>query len=221
MDSKFGARDYSRDSQFGDDSSDWRKDSTDSQTESDVSAMLGDDAPRHTLSVIGETLVFKGELIAEEDLLIQGRIEGSVKHNSTNLTVGPHGNVEADIEAKSVIVQGTVRGDIRSDTSVAVEPSARVHGNIYSPAIGLKEGAKFKGKIDMDFDPKAPRSAPETTAEPETSETSDAKSDSKGRSKTGKAKSGDGSSSKKDASSSKGDEPVSDESVNELLEGGS
>ena len=98
----------------------------------------------------------KGELTAEEDLLIQGRFEGSVKHNARNLTVGAHGDVEADIDGKSVVVQGTVQGDIRGKESVIIEPSARVKGNVYAASIGLKEGAKFKGRIDSYVDSSAP-----------------------------------------------------------------
>jgi hypothetical protein len=61
-----------------------------------------------------------------------------------------------------VIVQGGVQGDIRGVEAVTIEPSARVNGNIYAPRIGLKEGAKFKGSIDMD--PDAPAKAAEKAA---------------------------------------------------------
>jgi cytoskeletal protein CcmA (bactofilin family) len=103
------------------------------------------------LSVIGPSLVFKGKLTAEEDLLIQGRVEGSIDHNATNLTIGVHGKVNGDIRAKTVIIQGEVQGDVRASDTVIVEASARVHGNLFAPRVGLEDGAKFKGKIDMDL----------------------------------------------------------------------
>lgn len=106
---------------------------------------------RH-LSVLGRSLVFKGELSAEEDLLIQGRVEGTIKHNATSLTVGANGDVRANITGRRVIIQGKVHGDVLATESVAVEASARMRGKIVAPRVGIKEGAKFKGSIDMDAD---------------------------------------------------------------------
>jgi cytoskeletal protein CcmA (bactofilin family) len=118
--------------------------------------ILNQGAPdTRNLSVIGQTLKFKGDLVAEEDLLIQGSVKGTINHRSKNLTIGAHGNVTANIMAQNVIVQGKIQGEIRATESVIVEPSARVTGDIYAPRVGLKEGAKFKGSIDMDADPKA------------------------------------------------------------------
>lgn len=103
-----------------------------------------------TLSVVGRTLVFKGELSAEEDLLIQGSVQGSITHTGNNLTIGAHSSVKADIRGRKLIVQGEVQGDMWASESVTVEASARVTGNIIAPRVGIKEGAKFKGSIDMD-----------------------------------------------------------------------
>lgn len=100
-------------------------------------------------SVLGPTLYFKGDLSAEEDLLIQGRVEGSVSHTQ-RLTVGPQGTVKADIRAQTIVVEGTVDGDLRADTSVVVKDSAKVRGNIFAPSVSILEGASFSGNIDMD-----------------------------------------------------------------------
>jgi cytoskeletal protein CcmA (bactofilin family) len=102
------------------------------------------------LSVIGPTLVFRGMLAAEEDLLVQGRLEGSIKHSGSNLTIGANGEVKADIFARKVIIQGGVYGVVRASDAIIVEASARVHGNLFAPRISLKEGCRFKGSIDMD-----------------------------------------------------------------------
>jgi cytoskeletal protein CcmA (bactofilin family) len=104
----------------------------------------------HALSVIGPSLVFKGKLAAQEDLLIQGRVEGSINHGGTNLTIGAHGEVKADIVARKVIIQGAVQGDIRASDAIVVEASARVQGNLFAPRIALKDGAKFQGTVDME-----------------------------------------------------------------------
>jgi cytoskeletal protein CcmA (bactofilin family) len=100
-------------------------------------------------SILGPTLYFKGDLSAEEDLLIQGRVEGSVTHTQ-RLTVGAQGTVKANIRAQQIIVEGTVEGDLHAEKSVFVKESAKVNGNIFAPTVSIVEGAKFSGSIDMD-----------------------------------------------------------------------
>src|SRR5258708_7992827 len=100
-------------------------------------------------SIRGRRMYFKGDLTAEEDLLIQGRVEGSITHTQ-RLTVGPQGTVKANIKAQLIIVEGTVDGDLQAEKSVFVKETAKVHGNIYSPTVSITEGANFSGSIDMD-----------------------------------------------------------------------
>src|SRR6188768_1959614 len=107
------------------------------------------DRNRRELSVLGQSLVFKGELEAEEDLMVDGRVEGSITHRAQHLTIGPHGDVRADINANRVLVQGRVTGNIRATEAIVIEPSAHVTGNLFAPRIGLKEGAEFDGRIQM------------------------------------------------------------------------
>jgi cytoskeletal protein CcmA (bactofilin family) len=102
---------------------------------------------KHT-SVLGPTLSFKGELKAEEDLLIRGRVEGSIEHTS-NLTIGEDGKVKADIKAAFIAVEGKVEGDLKGTKSVVIKDTADIKGNIYSPTVSLHEGSTFNGKIDM------------------------------------------------------------------------
>src|ERR1700729_1973430 len=99
-------------------------------------------------SILGPTLYFKGDLSAEEDLLIQGRVEGSITHTQ-RLTGGPQGTGKANIHAQTIIVEGTVDGDLQAEKSVMVKESAKVCGNIFSPTVSILEGAAFSGNIDM------------------------------------------------------------------------
>jgi cytoskeletal protein CcmA (bactofilin family) len=101
------------------------------------------------VSVIGPTLVFKGELSADEDLVIEGNIEGTIAHHKKHLTIGSQGRVKADIHASSVIVEGLLIGDIHSEGVVSLAKGADVFGNIYCARIVMEDGARFKGKIDM------------------------------------------------------------------------
>jgi cytoskeletal protein CcmA (bactofilin family) len=104
---------------------------------------------RRELSVLGKTVVFKGEFEAQEDLLIDGRVEGKITHRAEHLTIGPHGEVKADIMAQRVLVQGRVVGNIHATDTIVIEPSAHVAGNLFAPRVGLKEGAEFDGRIQM------------------------------------------------------------------------
>ncbi|MGA8206302.1 MAG: polymer-forming cytoskeletal protein [Woeseiaceae bacterium] len=128
---------------------------------------LGESPPvrPRNVSVIGPTLIFKGELSADEDLVIEGQIEGTIAHHEKNLTVGKQGRVKADIHAKSVMVLGTLIGDVHSDGTVSLAKGANVVGDIYCSRIVMEDGARFKGKIDMGEAPKA-AVAPKESATP-------------------------------------------------------
>lgn len=104
---------------------------------------------RRELSVLGKSVVFKGEFEADEDLLIDGRVEGKITHRAEHLTIGANGNVKADIMARCVLVQGRVVGNIHATDTIVIEPSAHVAGNLFAPRVGLKEGAEFDGRIQM------------------------------------------------------------------------
>jgi cytoskeletal protein CcmA (bactofilin family) len=106
-----------------------------------------------SVSVIGPTLVFKGELSADEDLVIQGTIEGTIAHHKKNLTVGREGRVRADINAASVVIEGHVDGDIHGDDFVELAKSAVVTGNIFCGRIKMADGARFNGSIEMGSQP--------------------------------------------------------------------
>ena len=153
--------------------------------------------PEKGSSVLGPTLKFKGELRADEDLLIRGKIEGSIKHSS-NLKIGKEGNIKAEVSAEYIEVHGEVDGNLTGSKSVVVRDSANVAGNIYSPTVSLHEGAKFNGSIDMSGDAKPSAKSPEKKAEPaeakaEASEKPDASSDDKPakKSKSGRKTSAD------------------------------
>ena len=125
-----------------------------------------DSARNRKSSVLGPTLKFKGELTADEDLLIQGRVEGSIKHTSS-LTIGEGGHVKADVAAEYIAVEGRVEGDLKSSQSITIRETAKIDGNIASPTVSLLEGANFNGKIDMSGEAKAqPANEPAAKTEP-------------------------------------------------------
>jgi cytoskeletal protein CcmA (bactofilin family) len=124
-----------------------------------------DVAPQNRPSVLGKTLVFKGELWADEDLVLQGRVEGSI-HHEQNLTVGPDGVVIGDVRARTILIEGTVEGDLHGSASVVVAATAKVRGNIVAPRIGIMEGATFNGAVDMSRAPEAVAPQPQRAPQP-------------------------------------------------------
>jgi cytoskeletal protein CcmA (bactofilin family) len=106
------------------------------------------DTSKDRTSILGPSIQFKGELSADEDLIIHGNIEGAITHTQ-RLTIGREGKVHASVEAQMVIVEGTVDGNVRASKSVAVRENAQLTGNISAPSVTIQEGAKFTGHVDM------------------------------------------------------------------------
>jgi cytoskeletal protein CcmA (bactofilin family) len=101
------------------------------------------------MSVFGPTLKFKGELKAQEDLKIEGRIEGTILHQQ-RVVVGAKGEVVATVTAASIDVDGRVQGDMHAKKSIKVSQSAIVRGNIRAPSVSIIEGANFNGSVTME-----------------------------------------------------------------------
>jgi cytoskeletal protein CcmA (bactofilin family) len=104
------------------------------------------EAPR--ASVLGPTLRFRGELSAQEDLVIQGSVEGSITHTQS-LTIGTDGSMKGDIRARTIIIDGKVEGDLYATESVSIRATAKVKGNVFAPRVGITEGAFFQGQVEM------------------------------------------------------------------------
>ena len=101
------------------------------------------------MSVFGPTLRFKGELKAQEDIKIEGRIEGSI-HHQQKVVVGQKGEVVATVNAAQIDVDGKVQGDMSAKKSVKVSQTAVVRGNIRAPSVSITEGANFNGGVTME-----------------------------------------------------------------------
>jgi cytoskeletal protein CcmA (bactofilin family) len=99
-------------------------------------------------SVLGPTLKFRGELSAQEDLIVQGSVEGSITHTQS-LTVGTDGTMKGDIRARVIVIDGKVEGDLYATESVSIRATAKVKGNVFAPRVGITEGAFFQGQVEM------------------------------------------------------------------------
>src|SRR5271166_1182577 len=112
------------------------------------------------VATIGKSVVVKGELSGNEDLVIDGDVEGSITLRGQTLTVGPNGRVRANIEARNVILYGRVDGDIHATDRVELRKSASLSGNISTARISIEDGAFFKGGIDIQKAEPAPKIEP-------------------------------------------------------------
>lgn len=130
-----------------------------------------------TPTTIGRTVTMEGTLTAQEDILLEGRFNGEVLLMENALVVGQTGDIRADIKAKNVTIQGKANGDIKASDQVEISASGSMRGDILSPRVILHDGAKFKGRIDMEPEgleagaksakgPGAPKSADKATTSP-------------------------------------------------------
>jgi cytoskeletal protein CcmA (bactofilin family) len=120
-------------------------------------------ATARSTAMIGPSITIKGEVTGDEDLLIQGKVEGSINLNDYEVSVGQSGKVSADIRAKTIKIEGEVNGDITGNENVVISKSGNVRGNIVAPRVTLEDGAVFKGSIDMDPGDSASAKAPLTS----------------------------------------------------------
>src|SRR5213594_4724333 len=91
---------------------------------------------------IGPSIFIKGELQGDEDLTIEGRVEGKIELKDHNLTIGPNGKIKADVYAKSIVITGEVLGNAYASERVEITNSGVLKGDIVSPRIVIADGAQ-------------------------------------------------------------------------------
>jgi cytoskeletal protein CcmA (bactofilin family) len=115
----------------------------------DAMRPLGATADRATAR-LGASLHVKGEISGNEDLLIDGSVEGLVQLDERKLTVGATAKVTADIIAREVVVYGTVKGNLRAKDRIEIKKDGSVNGDLTTARIMIEDGAYFKGSIEID-----------------------------------------------------------------------
>jgi len=127
------------------------------------------EAPRRTdRATIGPSIFIKGDLSGDEDLVIQGRVEGKVDLKQNNVTVGKDGKVRADVFGRVVTIEGEVDGNVFAREQAILRQSGAIRGNITAPRVILEDGSRFKGSIDMEPPREAGSApAPARTVEPQ------------------------------------------------------
>ena len=98
---------------------------------------------------IGKSVIIKGELSGSEDLFLDGRVHGTIELAGHNLTIGPNGQVQANVSAKGVFLQGRLEGDVQASDRVELRGTAVMHGDIVAQRIAIEDGAYLKGKVEI------------------------------------------------------------------------
>jgi cytoskeletal protein CcmA (bactofilin family) len=98
---------------------------------------------------IGKTVVIRGEVKGSEDLIVDGRVEGTVSLSESRLTIGSSANVAADLSAKEILVLGQVQGNIEASGRVELRAGCQVVGDIRALRLSVEDNAVFRGKVDL------------------------------------------------------------------------
>jgi cytoskeletal protein CcmA (bactofilin family) len=111
-------------------------------------------------TVIGSRAKLVGDVSGDEDILVNGRVEGKIRVDR-KVVVSTGAEVEGDVQAKSVIIGGRIRGQVMASERAELLPTGRVQGNVHAPRIVMAEGAQIQGRVVMPNDAaKRPLSAP-------------------------------------------------------------
>lgn len=127
--------------------------SEDSKDKINSSKTLAGADKKHKLrllgSSIGKALYIKGDVVAKEDMLIDGRVEGSIALESNKLEIGANGRIISNAFARVVIINGELKGDVYATEQVILSKSGKILGNIFAPDVIIEDGAFLRGSIDM------------------------------------------------------------------------
>ena len=107
------------------------------------------ETPTRGTAVIGKSVTIKGQIFSQEDLTIDGEVEGSVELKEHRLTVGPNGKLQAGVKAREIVVLGIINGNVEAADKIDIRKDARLVGDIKTTRIVIEDGAYFKGSIDI------------------------------------------------------------------------
>lgn len=105
--------------------------------------------PGEAAAVIGKSVQIRGEVKGNEDLLVEGLVEGTISLNDNRLTVGANARVQANVSARDVIVQGTLQGDAHATGRVELRAGSHMTGDIHAARLSIEENAIFSGKVEL------------------------------------------------------------------------
>ncbi|HLY42120.1 MAG TPA: polymer-forming cytoskeletal protein [Terracidiphilus sp.] len=136
--------------------------------------MQGPAEKQNPESMIGKTIVVKGEIIASAPLYVYGRIEGSINAPEQRVTIAKEGKVKASVSAREIVVMGDARGKLDGSSRVEIRSDGSLTGDLVTERISIEEGAILKGTIHVrtpkEADRVEARKEPEAAREPQEAE---------------------------------------------------
>lgn len=114
-----------------------------------IEQVVRSSAPNSDQATIGKGLVLSGEITGTESLFIDGKVEGSINLPGNRVTVGRNGKVNANIDAREIVVMGNVRGNVSASDRVDIRAEGALTGDVAAARISIEDGAYFKGGIDI------------------------------------------------------------------------
>jgi len=98
---------------------------------------------------VGASILIKGTIISHADIYLNGEVEGRVEATNSTVTVGPNAKVIANLDAKKVVISGSVNGNINASEAIELQKTSTLTGNLTTARIKIEDGAYFKGTVDV------------------------------------------------------------------------
>jgi cytoskeletal protein CcmA (bactofilin family) len=105
--------------------------------------------PGDVSAVIGKSVQIKGELQGNEDLLIDGQVDGTITLHESRLTIGPNARVKANVTARDIVVMGMLQGDLHASGRIELRAGSQVVGDLRAGRLSVEENASYSGKVDL------------------------------------------------------------------------
>ena len=111
-------------------------------------------AERRVVAWIGKSVRIEGKVVSEEDLTIDGHVEGSIELGNHSLSIGPSAAIRADLFAKNITISGAVKGNVRALERIDLQATGSIEGDVTSPRLKMADGAVIAGKVDVGGNPR-------------------------------------------------------------------
>lgn len=105
--------------------------------------------PGDAMAVIGKSVQIRGEVKGNEDLVVEGLIEGTITLSESRLTVGANARVTANVDARDVVVQGVLAGEVRATGRVELRAGSHMTGDIHATRLSIEDNAIYSGKVEL------------------------------------------------------------------------
>ena len=115
-----------------------------------------DSKGQRKMASIGKSITIKGDLTGEEDLVVEGTVDGKIDFPENELTIGESGTVNAEVHAQSIVVVGSITGNVSATEKLEIQSTGLIEGDVRAPRLVIHEGARLNGSVEMSEDSPRP-----------------------------------------------------------------